>query len=117
MLSPLLTGAIEPARNTAKACCPSRVHHAFGVSWALSRNCERAPKAWHPAGIGFLTINNRDRDAVKRGACERETIHQAHAHRTFHPALSARAGRFGSLFRSSESLFRRARRSCHSLHF
>src|SRR5262245_52189899 len=49
MLSPLLTEAIEPARNTAKACCPSRVHHAFGVSWVLWRNCEGAPKTWHPA--------------------------------------------------------------------
>src|SRR5262245_51388493 len=58
MLSPLLTGAIEPARNTAKACCPSRVHHAFGESWLLWRYCEGAPKAWHPAGIGFLTFIN-----------------------------------------------------------
>src|SRR5262245_54091152 len=65
MLSPLLTGEVEPSRNTAKACFPSRVQHAFGVVRALWRNREGAPKAWHPAGIGFLTINEREPDDRK----------------------------------------------------
>src|SRR5262249_8744186 len=74
MLSPLLTGEVAPARNTAKACCPSRVRHAFGVIRTLWRNCEGAPKAWHPRHLwdspdfSFLTINNIAL-AVNRAAC------------------------------------------------
>jgi hypothetical protein len=59
MLSPLLTEHSEPEGNTAKACSPLRVQHAFEVFWALWRNSAGASKAWHPARIIFLRVNSR----------------------------------------------------------